>query len=81
MLESAAVESFDPNDASVGDMTVSTDIIRLLQLFAQFAVIIAIVSDIPAAGQQLQQTTQDVRNRRRLIMQSGKPLTGRSDFA
>jgi len=59
MLESAAAESFDPNDASVGDMTVSTDIIRLLQLFAQTAVIVAIASDIPAAGQQLHQTTPD----------------------
>ena len=59
MLESAAAESFDPNDASVGDMTVSTDIIRLFQLFAQSAVIVAIASDIRAARQQLHQTTPD----------------------
>ena len=50
MLESAAAESFDPNDASVGDMTVSTNIIPLLQLFAQSAVIVAIASDVRASG-------------------------------
>jgi len=57
MLETAAVESFDPNDASVGDMTVSTDTIHLLQLFVQSTVIVAIASDIPPAGEQLHQTT------------------------